>query len=73
MIGLFLSRGGILNKIDSSRVGTIENLGPYEEITIRINETILGFGKIDITITAETTIYTTTGIVIGPFIIVKST
>jgi len=63
--------GGILDRINSYRQGTVENLASEESITVKTNETIIGFGKIDITITAETTVYSTKGFVLGPFIMVK--
>lgn len=63
--------GGILDRINSYRQGTVENLAPEESITVKTNETIFGFGKIDITVTAETTVYSTTGFVFGPFILVR--
>ena len=63
--------GGILDRINSSREGTVENLVPDGSFTVKTNETIFGLGKIDITVTAETTVYSTTGFVFGPFIIVR--
>ena len=63
--------GGILNRINSYREGTIGSLGPDVGFTVKTNETIFGFGRIDITVTAETTVYSTTGFVLGPFIIVR--
>jgi len=62
--------GGILGGINTSRFGMEENLDPQESFEAKTNESILGLGKIDIIVTAQTTEYATTGFVIGPIVIV---
>jgi len=64
------AQGGILKLIDVSSEGGFPILGPGVEVEVQTNETIFGLGKIDITVTVETTAETVQGFVFGPFILV---
>jgi thiol-disulfide isomerase/thioredoxin len=62
--------GGVFHLINISSNGTKENFAPGDHITV-IKKSIVGFGKIKIIVTAETTIYEKEGFVFGPFIFIK--
>lgn len=64
------STGGILGGIDVFTEGGIGILGAGEIESVQTDKSIFGLGRIDITVTAETTVMETTGFVIGPFILI---
>lgn len=63
--------GGILGRINVSTNGTIDSLSPSENVSVKPDKIILGFGKINIMVMVETATWSITGFVFGPVIIVS--
>ena len=63
--------GGLLGMINSQKLGNIPTLAVGQEVSVSTDGFIFGFGKIDVTVTADITTKTTSGFVFGPFVSAK--